>query len=257
MTYQFKLYKNDPVNNSLVNFIFTEHDKDCFKCYLPDYDVDAIMPFQLATLKNNLKKNVNTLAPLNKPLIGSIEEIIDNTIIISIAYIDKESLEYKHFEEMNVKNKRLVSSIMQYTTKNKLNFYDFWKNKVHPLDDKRNELSLLDYILENIEELQSNNIFDSILCNSLKQIIVINKHPITKFKMVSLNGVTNIKKIILLALEESNTKDLLDINIETTPIYNIISKDFNIDNSYHDAFFSVLEKLGKLPENSIFVSKEI
>ncbi len=256
MTYRFKLYHNSPQDKSLVNFIFTEHGKDCFKCYLPDYDTDAIMPFQLATLKSNLKKNVNTLAPLNKPLIGSIEEIIDDTIIISIAYIDKEALDYKQFEETNIKNKKLVSSVMQYTTKNKLNFYDFWKDKIHPIDKNRNELSLLDYILENIEEIQS-NLLDSILCNSLQQIIVKNKHPITKFKMVSLNNIENIKKIILLALDETNTKDLLDINLEATPIYQIVSKDFDIDESYHITFLEVLEKLGKLPENSVMISKTI
>jgi hypothetical protein len=256
MTYRFKLYSNQPQEKSLVNFIFTEHGKDCFKCYLTDYDIEAIMPFQLATLKNSLKKNINTLAPLNKPLIGSIEEIIDDTIVISIAYIDKESLEYKQFEEMNIKNKRLVSSIMQYTTKNKLNFYDFWKDTIYPIDEKRNELTLLDYILENIEELQTNNIFDKILSDSLLSITVKTSHPITKFNMVSLNGVANIKKIISLALEETNTKDLIDINIESSPIYQIISKDFNIDNSYHLSFLEVLEKLGKLPENSIFISKE-
>ena len=113
---QFTFYSNKPIDKSLVNFIFTEHCKDCFKCYLPDYNLNAIMPFQLATLKNSLKKNINTLAPLNKPLVGMIEEITDDIIIISIAYVDKDSALYKTFEEETIKNKRLVGSVKQYTS---------------------------------------------------------------------------------------------------------------------------------------------
>jgi hypothetical protein len=38
---------------------------------LTDYNKKAIMPFHMATQKSNMKnKNINTLAPLNKPLIG-------------------------------------------------------------------------------------------------------------------------------------------------------------------------------------------
>jgi S-adenosylmethionine/arginine decarboxylase-like enzyme len=56
-------------------------------------------------------KNINTLAPLNKPLVGTVEEIADDTITISMAFIDKDSLEYKLFLEETSKNKVLVSNI--------------------------------------------------------------------------------------------------------------------------------------------------
>jgi hypothetical protein len=176
MTSQFKLYSSIyPLEKSLVNFIFTEHCKDCFNCYLTDYNVKAIMPFQLATLRTSLKKNVNTLAPLNKQLVGTIEEIIEDTIIISMAYIDKESIEYKTFEEDTIKNKRLTASVKQYTTKNNMNFNKYWEEKIYPLDILREDSSLFDYINENLDKYNDENYFDESLILSLKQILIKNK----------------------------------------------------------------------------------
>jgi hypothetical protein len=252
MTTRFKLYNNNPIEKNLVNFIFTEHGKDCFKCYLPDYDIDAIMPFQLATYKTNIKKNINTLAPLNKPLVGIIDEVIDETIIISMAYIDKESLDYKKFEEDSIKNKRLVSCIKQYATRNKLNYINVWEYYIYPIDTIRNEFSLFDYIINHLDNIALEGKFDSKLIESLQQIPIKNSNPITKFKMVSTEGIVKLKKVIKEALDINKFE--LEIILDSTPNYIITSKNEEINSSHHMLFLQTLEKLGKLPENSVFIN---
>ncbi len=256
MTSEFKLYSSIyPLEKSLVNFIFTEHCKDCFNCYLTDYNIKAIMPFQLATLKTSLKKNVNTLAPLNKPLVGSIEEIIDDTIIISMAYIDKDSIEYKTFEEDTIKNKRLITCVKQYTTKNHINFNKYWEEKIYPLDILRDNMSLFDYINDNLDTYKDDNYFDESLILSFKQIIIKNKNPITKFKMISQSGVESIKIIIKKAFEITKSDELYII-LESTPNYIISSKNPEIQEKDHIDFLKVLEKLGKNPENLVYIKQE-
>ena len=135
-----KIYSTQPVEKTLVNFIFTEHGKNCLNCILIDYGLDAIMPFQLATLKKSIK-NINTLAPLNKPMIGTIEEI-DSTITISIAYIDKESSDYKEFEKNNILMKNIISCIKKQVYANKFILEDFWAATIYPLDDIRDNTDL-------------------------------------------------------------------------------------------------------------------
>jgi hypothetical protein len=253
---RFKFYSLDyPEEKSLVNFIFTEHCKDCFKCYLPDYDIDAIMPFQLATLKTNVKKNINTLAPLNKPFIGSIEEVIDGTIIISMAYIDKDSKDYKDFEDETMKNKILLIHIKKYATKNNLNYITLWENAIYPIDKKRNQSSLFDYIINNMDEVISSGHLDIKLLESLKEITFKTTNTITNFKMVSNNGIITIQDTIMKALEETNLTDLIDIFVDSTPNYYITNKkDQDTDPEQHLMFLKALEKLGKNPESSVFIN---
>ena len=237
-----------------MNFIFTKHLKDCFQCYLPDYDTDAIMPFQLATHKTNLKKNVNTLAPLNKPLVGIIEEVNDETVIVSMAYVDKESDEYKKFEDETIKNRKLVSCIKQYATKNKLNYISVWERIIYPIDIIRHELTLFDFIINNLETISSEGNFDIVLINSLQQIVIKNRNPETHFKMVSSEGVITLKRIINEALEITKMKGVLDIIVDSTPNYIITSKNDEIDTTHHMTFLQTLEMLGKQPENSVYIN---
>jgi hypothetical protein len=253
MTAHFRFYSNNfPYEKSMVNFIFTKHLENCFECYLPDYNVTAIMPFQLATLKTSLKnKHVNTLAPLNKPFIGTVEEISDdNTIIVSMAYINKESSEYKLFEEENQKNRSLLSCIRKYTTKNNLNFTNYWENIIYPLDEKREEISLFDYIIENINDIKN---IDKFLLDLIKDITVKNTNPITKFKMVSSNGIQDIKDSINKALYDTNMYNILDITLETPPIYTISSKDYDITTEDHSRFLETLISNNK----TLFISTKV
>jgi hypothetical protein len=251
---RFKLYSIDyPEEKSLVNFIFTEHCKDCFKCYLPDYDTNAIMPFQLATLKNSIKKNINTLAPLNKPFIGIIEEVSPDTIIVSMAYVDKDSKDYKQFEEDCVKNKILVTQIKKYATKNNLNYINLWENAIYPIDKKREQFSLFDYIINNIDDVARDGHLDIKLLQALKETTFKTTNPITNFKMVSNNGVDCIKNAINKTLDETNLRESIDVFIDSTPNYYIVSKD-DLHTDYHVIFLKALEKLGKNLENSVFIN---
>jgi hypothetical protein len=257
MTSQFRFYStNSPNVKSMVNFIFTKHQENCFECYLPDYDVSAIMPFQLATQRTSLKnKHVNTLAPLLKPFVGTVEEISDdNTIIISMAYIDKKSEEYKIFEETTQKNKVLLSCVKKYAIKNNYNFNQYWENNIYPLDAKKEEFSLFDYIIENINDIHQDSNIDKILLDLIKDITIKNTNPITKFKMVSSNGIQTIKDSIHKALVDTNMLDILIITLESPPIYNISSKDYNITIEQHTLF---LDKLISNNTGNLYISNSI
>ena len=248
----FKFYSlTSPSEKSLVNFIFTNRIDNCFECFLTDYNKKAIMPFHLATQKSNLKnKSVNTLAPLNKPLIGEVEEINDDTIIISMAFINKESLEYKLFVEESSKNKLIISSVKRYTTKNNINYISYWEEHIYPIDIERHhqeeQISLFDYILK-VGKLET-SILDYLQENDRKTTI-----PNIKFKLVSTNGTNTIKQMIKQALINSNTTDILEVNIESSPNYYVSSK-VTTDNSHHNKFLQELEKLSKNLDNNIFYS---
>ena len=246
----FKFYSLiNPHHKSLVNFMFTDRIDNCFECFLTDYNKKAIMPFHLATQKSNLKhKNINTLAPLNKPLIGEVEEINDDTIIISMAFIDKESLDYKLFVEESSKNKLVISSVKRYTTKNNINYISYWEQYIYPIDEQRltedEPVSLFDYILK-VGKLDI-AILDYLQNSDTKTTI-----PNIKFKLVSTNGCNNIKHMIQLALNNTETADILDVMIETAPKYYVSSKK-TTDNSYHIKFLQELEQLSKNTDNNIY-----
>ncbi len=248
----FKFYSlNNPNHKSFVNFMFINRIDNCFECFLMDYNKKALMPFHMATQKSNLKnKNINTLAPLNKPFIGEVEEVNDETIIISMAFINKESLEYKLFIEESSKNKLIISSVKRYTTKNNINYISYWEEYIHPIDQERyNEdepVSLFDYILK-VGKL------DISILNYLQECETKSTMPNIKFKLVSTNGCDNIKQMIQLALNNTNTADILDIMIESSPNYYVSSK-ITTDFSYHNKFLQELEKLSKNLDNNIFIS---
>jgi translation initiation factor 2 alpha subunit (eIF-2alpha) len=167
-----------------------------------------------------------------------------------MAYINKESSEYKLFEEENQKNKSLLSCIRKYTTKNNLNFNNYWENIIYPLDEKREEISLFDYIIENINDIKN---IDKFLLDLIKDITVKNTNPITKFKMVSSNGIQDIKDSINKALYDTNMYNILDITLETPPIYTISSKDYDITTEDHSRFLETLISNNK----TLFISTKV
>ena len=257
--HEFKFYSlTNPDEKTLVNFIFTSHTSDCFECFLTDYNKKAIMPFHLATLKSNMKnKNINTLAPLNKQLVGTVEEIIDDTIIVSMAFIDKQSLDYKLFLEETSKNKILAINIKKYTTKNNINYNDYWEKSIFPIDkmrtDSENEFNLFDYILNNVETISGEGYLDKSILDTLTSVNLKTVIPTIKFKLVSTNGIENIKKMLDIALTKSNTKDILEVILEASPNYYVSSKE-TTDTTPHEKFIAALENLAKNQENNIHVS---
>lgn len=253
----FKFYSlTNPNEKSLVNFIFTSHKHDCFECFLTDFNKKAIMPFHMATRKSYMKnKNINTLAPLNKPFVGIVEEITDDTITVSMAF-DKDSLEYKLFLEETSTNKVLASHVKKYTTRNNINYVEYWERVIYPIDTNRmenNEFSLFDYILHNISNITQDGNLDISILDSLQAISIKTTIPNIKFKLVSTNGVENIKKMIDLALNMSNTKDILEVMVESSPNYYVTSKE-TTDTTPHKKFIQTLETLSQNLENGIYIS---
>ncbi len=255
---EFKFYSvRNPNQKSYVNFIFTNRLDNCFECFLTDFNKKAVMPFHMATQKSNMKhKNINTLAPLNKPMIGIVEDIIDDTIIVSMAFIDKGALEYKLFLEETSKNKVLAINVRKYTTKNNIDYISYWERVIYPIDRMRmetNEFNLFDYILNNIDTISQEGNLDKSIIETLSTINVKTTIPNIKFKLVSTNGVENIKKMIDMALEISNTTDILDVMIESSPNYYVSSRE-TTDTIPHKKFITALENLSKNLENNIYIS---
>ena len=240
MAHKFKLYQRTlPKEKTMVNFIFTEHIADCFKCHLIDYGVDAIMPLRLATMKTSIK-SPKSLAPLNKPMVGIVEEINDDNIIISMAYVDKESEEYKEFETTNDQTKKMVSVVKKYATINKRNYVEFWEETFYPLDMSRpDDTSLFDHVFDSID------ILDQQLGMMLQALMMKRKTQPTYFKMISQNGITVLKQTIEKALDNTNLRDKICITMDTSPNFIITSNDETIDESQHNVFKEKLIELGR------------
>jgi len=239
-TIKFKLYqRNLPKEKTMVNFIFTEHMADCFKCHLIDYNVDAIMPLRLATTKTSIK-SPKSLAPLNKPMVGIVEEINEDNIIISMAYVDKESEEYKEFETTNDQTKKMVGVVKKYATMNKRNYVEFWEETFHPLDMSRpDDTSLFDHVFDSID------ILDQQLVMMLQALMLKRTVQPTRFKMISQNGINVLKQTIENALNNTNLRDKICITMDTPPNFIIISNDDTIDETHHNIFKNKLIELGK------------
>ena len=76
----FRLYgTNIPSKGEYVNFIFTERNKHELKTYLLDYHVNGFMTYAEATTRRRVR-SWNNIAPLDKPMIGFVEEIVKLSI---------------------------------------------------------------------------------------------------------------------------------------------------------------------------------
>lgn len=240
MAHKFRLYHlNTPKEKTMVNFIFTEHMADCFKCHLLDYDTEAIMPLRLATTKTSIK-SPKSLAPLNKPMVGIVEEINDGNIIISMAYVDKESDEYKDFEISNDMNKKMISVVKKYASINKMNYVEYWEETIYPLDVSRpDDTSLFDHVFDSIDVLDAQLVM-MLQALAMKRII-----QSTNFKMISNSGIKNIKNIIDMTLDITGLRDKISITMDTPPNYIISSVDNTIDEKTHIEFKNKLIELAK------------
>jgi hypothetical protein len=213
--------------------------EDCFKCYLSDYGIEAIMPLHLATTKTSIK-SAKSLAPLNKPMVGIVEEINDDVIIISMAYIDRESDEYKDFETTNDQTKRMVSVVKKYAIMNKKDYVEYWEQTFYPIDMTRpDNTSLFDHVFDSIAVL------DQQLVMMLQAQIMKRTIQPTRFKMISHSGVNVLKQSIDIALDATGLRGKISIVMETPPQFIIISNDETIDETYHIAFKDKLIDIGK------------
>lgn len=254
MTTSFKLYAHQlPEGKFYVNFEFTERQEHSLICRLIDYDLSASMPFQYLTRKKKIK-SLNKMTPLNKPMIGTVEEINDDDIIISIAYIEPESESYLKFKEETLNNNFLRSLFVRYSRKNGINEEELWKKYIYPLDIKRAEQSeqyLYEYFLENYQDLEMSLELKSFLA---EQFLSKEKDSLdrTNFKMVSVCGVYAMKQL----LEKTLTKMSIncDIFLDNCPNFVITSRDSKTKKEVHKLFLTKVEEEIKSNGLQIYLS---
>lgn len=240
MSHNFRLYHiNTPKEKTMVNFIFTDHMPDCFKCHLIDYGVDAIMPLHLATTKTSIK-SIKSLAPLNKPMVGIVEEITNGHIVISMAYVDRESDTYKSFGTTSDQMRKMVSVVKRYATMNKKDYVEYWEQTFYPIDMSRpDDTTLFDHIFDSIEVL------DQPLIMMLQALTIKRVVNPTHFKMISQSGICKITEIIDAALVATGLRGKVSIVMDTPPKYIITSTDDTIDESHHAMFKTKLKELSQ------------
>ena len=119
--------------------------------------------------------------------------------------------------------------------------------------ETENEFNLFDYILNNVDTISKEGFLDKSILDSLSGINLKTFIPTIKFKLKSTNGIENIKKMIDIALTKSNTKDILEVMIEASPNYYVLSKE-TIDTTPHEKFISALKELAQNQENNIYMS---
>uniref|UniRef100_A0A6C0J334 S1 motif domain-containing protein n=1 Tax=viral metagenome TaxID=1070528 RepID=A0A6C0J334_9ZZZZ len=251
MEEQLKFYEtNSPTLKSHVNFIFTERSANFFSCYLIDFNINAIMPVQMLTKRKKIR-SINKLTPLNKPMIGIIEDISDTDISISTAYIDEEDEKYIAFKENNQKNIVLKGIFKRYSYKNTKKINELWESIIYPLFNELKssecEDSLYDYFVSQYETLK----IDSDLKDFIKENIIINikKDFENNFKLVSIDGIETTKKLLEDSLKEYQKEVNCDINLDYTPKYTLLS--VQEDNS---VFFKILNNKITTQNLQVFVA---
>lgn len=139
-----KLYNFKPQIGEYVNFTFIEHKNDYLSCKLTDYNLDCIMTFQCLTSKKKIK-SLKSLAPLNKEMVGIIENIDNDNIELNLINVNKKSDEYNLFLENNQKNHILKKNLNQYIHKYNKDINYILEKYIYSLNSESN---YLDQILE-------------------------------------------------------------------------------------------------------------
>lgn len=229
------IYKNLlPKEKTYVNFIFTERKEHSLSCLLVDYRINAIMPLNQLTRKKKIK-SLNKLTPLNKHLIGWIEEINSTDIIISLAFVDKDCDLYKNFIKENSKNDALKTLITRYSYKNNLNLSNFWSKVFNSIELDKLQTSLYDYFFENLDSLNLDNDFKTFAKDLLNKNNKKN-YLTTDFKLVSNIGLNELKNILTSILKECNLD--CDIKLDNCPNYKLISNNSEIKKEEHNIFIN-------------------
>lgn len=247
-----KIYAHNlPKVNSYVNFIFTSRDENLLHCLLLDYNVKAIMPLNLLTTKRKIR-SMNKLAPLDKPLIGLVDNIDNNVITLSIAYNDPDSEEYKLFIDNNMYIYQLRKKIMQYSHTHNISIDEILETYIYPLDQERinvdSTYNLYMYIINNIDKIYDET-FKNYLIECHKEFISTEtKAYETKFKFISTGGIEHTKNIFKTLL---NKYDGLNVNIISTPEYKIYSKDTLELRNMQNQFIEELTKISTTYEPKV------
>ena len=250
-----KIYgKNLPKPNTYVNFVFTDRNEHILSCVLTDYGIDAIMPLSLLTTRKKIR-SINKLSPLDKPMIGFVDNIDDGVVTLSLAYNDPDCDEYKQLLDTNTYLVQLRKKINQYSHINNIPVDTILKNNIYPFDDDRIECNSTDnlymYIINNIDKLYDES-FSQFLIEGHKDFISTDSrmHE-TKFKFISTGGVNHTKEIFSKLLEKYTD---LNVNIISTPEYRIFSQDTIKNRELQQQFISELKEMSNTYKPNIHVA---
>jgi hypothetical protein len=255
MAESFQIYHNSiPELNELVLIKFNKKHETHFEGELTEYNFTAIMSYNDATKKKKVY-NWNKIVPLNKIILGKIENIIEesNIVQVSIAYNDKEEL-------VNITdNKLLVSLIKKICYLNKLDFIEFWENIIHPIDKLRKEQNinnLYKYFKDNLDlsiKLINDKYNNVDVINSINDNLKETTHKIkSKIGLISINGLKNTLNVI--SEVTKNQEWDYQFKYDTTPYYILESSSTSSSIENHETFINSLNSLAN--QNKIFAKVE-
>ena len=236
-----KLYNYKPNIGDYVNFIFTEHRDDYLSCYLTEYDLNAIMTFQCLTSKKKIK-SLKSLAPINKEMIGMIENIDGNNIELNIININKKSEDYEIFMDNKLNNHTLKKLINQYSHKYNVNLNSILNNYIYNLD-------IDDNILDTIMKSETNNDFYDFVRNNVKLQEV--KSNELKLNIKCYGDINDIIKLFDETIDDSmnnsmNNSNINDINITQSKISEYVVTSNNKLDNFHTLLKNNIQKYNDL-----------
>ena len=253
---EFCMFKRDyPPAKEFVNFIFTKRDDNMLYCKLLDYNISASMPFHNATRKKRIK-SWNRITPLNKNFIGIVEESSLNNVILSMAFVDKDSDQYKEFINTSSRNTSLKNLFLKYSHKFSKDTNFLWEQYIAPLDLERDlSTCLYDHVASNLEKIKDddlrNFIEDELKLNNQKSMDTNLK---TTFGLIAIGGIEDSKKLI------ENTKKFMfenykinfNVTLDTTPNY-VLHSEQRTTSENHTIFMDKMKEDAEKFTNKIFV----
>ena len=236
-----KLYNYKPKIGEYVNFVFTEHKDNYLCCKLTDYALDSIMTFKCLTSKKKIK-SLKSIAPLNKDMIGIIENINDDNIELNLINVNKNSTEYENFVKLNQDNHNLRKYLNQYTHKYNKNLESVLNEKIYTLKTGESYLKQINNLCDN--ELCDNDFYTFVKTN-LKGIIKKSNEYI--FNIWCYNDINDIIKLFDETIEQSKSKDI--------NIYQSKLSEYTASSNNSLEIFSILLKNNILKYNDLRLCK--
>jgi hypothetical protein len=242
----------------LVNFV-KRNDKDSFfEAKLLEYNLDGIMIFQDATKKRKIY-SWNKIVPLNKNMVAQVDDIDDKNIVqLSIAYLMEETKEPENLLVKFNENKLMENFVTSLTKNHNFEYSYVWKSLIHQFDSECENESLWKYFNDNFDDLED-WVDDPKLVKAIKEqydkIKVANHKLVSRFGIISTDGVNATKELFKKCLEKVNYKYTL--KYQTTPYYlfETCSDDSNKDD--HEKFIKLLEENKNIFIKIDYISKTI
>ena len=251
----FQIYNNSfPELNETVLIKFTKRNESHFEGELIEYNYRAIMSYNDATKKKKVYC-WNKVVPLHKIILAKIENIHHESMIVqvSISYNENDIKEQiKPFFDTKI----LLSLIKKISHINNIDFNEFWKCIIYPIDKIRKEeniTNLFIYFKDNktlltklVEEKYENHVE---ILNSINDNMLIPNQKITsKIGLISISGIENTKNIISEFIKDHTWN--YTFKYDTTPYYILESYTDNSSLEDHEIFINTLNSVAS--KNNIF-----